>query len=166
MAEPTSQTAPQENGRNGETDRRSVLAGATMGAALAAGYGTFFFYSGRYLYPTRAQRSLWQFVARVRDLELGQALAYRTPAGATVTITRRSNSGEVRDFTALSSTCPHLGCKVHWEPHNTRFFCPCHNGVFTPEGEPVSGPPADANQPLKQFPLKVENGLLFIEAPL
>jgi phenylpropionate dioxygenase-like ring-hydroxylating dioxygenase large terminal subunit len=52
---------------------------------------------------------------------------------------------------------------VHWEAQNNRFFCPCHNGVFTPEGKATSGPPADAGQSLFRFPLKVENDLLFIE---
>jgi Rieske Fe-S protein len=55
---------------------------------------------------------------------------------------------------------------VHWEPNNDRFFCPCHNGAFDKSGQPTAGPPKAANQPLIQFPLKVENGLLFVEAPL
>ena len=66
-------------------------------------------------------------------------------------------------FAALSSVCPHLGCQVHWQPQNDRFFCPCHNGVFAPDGTGIGGPPGDAGQSLPRYPLKLENGLLFIE---
>jgi Rieske Fe-S protein len=82
-----------------------------------------------------------------------------------VTITRFQEGSDADAFLALSTTCPHLGCRVHWEPHNSRFFCPCHNGVFDAQGKATQGPPADANQSLPQFPVKVENGLVFIEAP-
>jgi menaquinol-cytochrome c reductase iron-sulfur subunit len=47
-------------------------------------------------------------------------------------------SGELAVFTA---TCPHLGCSVKWNDSDKHFKCPCHNGVFTPVGTLVSGPP-------------------------
>jgi Rieske Fe-S protein len=70
-----------------------------------------------------------------------------------------SNSG----FVALSSICPHLGCRVHWEAHNERFFCPCHNGAFDSSGKAIAGPPKTANQTLPEYPLKVVDGSLYIE---
>ncbi len=66
---------------------------------------------------------------------------------------------------ALSSTCPHLGCKVHWEAPENRFFCPCHNGAFDPSGRAIAGPPAEAGQSLGRYPLRIEGGLLYIEVP-
>ena len=75
--------------------------------------------------------------------------------------------GDTADaFVALSSICPHLGCQVHWEPQNDRFFCPCHNGAFDASGKPTEGPPATAGQELTRFPLQVMNGLLFIQVPM
>ena len=41
----------------------------------------------------------------------------------------------------LSSVCTHLGCAVKWNDTGHQFKCPCHNGIFTPEGKLVSGPP-------------------------
>ncbi len=67
------------------------------------------------------------------------------------------------DFFALSSVCPHLGCRVHWEKHYDRFFCPCHNGAFGPSGKAISGPPADDKQNLPHYPLKIVSGSLYIE---
>jgi Rieske Fe-S protein len=55
---------------------------------------------------------------------------------------------------------------VHWEAQNDRFFCPCHNGAFDRQGNATAGPPAAAGQALLRFPLRLENGLLFIEVPI
>ncbi len=148
-----------------DVERREFIGGATgwvMAGSLAASYGTFALYGGRYLYPSKARPTAWLYVARVADLSVGDAIAYETPAGARVTITRRGEGETANDFLALSSTCPHLGCKVFWEPQNDRFFCPCHNGVFASDGTPRSGPPADAKQSLLRFPLDVRGGLLYV----
>ena len=112
---------------------------------------------------------LWVMIQMVIDLagvQNGESLIYRLPNGSPVNITRVGEEGATEDFLALSSTCPHLGCQVHWESQNNRFFCPCHNGVFSPDGVGIGGPPGDAGQSLPKYPLKVENNLLFIEVPL
>ena len=146
-------------------DRRSFLGGASslaMGGGLVAGYGTFLAYAGRFLYPAKGEAKGWMFVTETAAMKVGDSLTYRTPAGAPVVVTRKGED----EFLALSSTCPHLGCQVHWEPHNDRFFCPCHNGVFTAEGKGIGGPPGDAKQSLPTYDLKVEKGMLFIHVPV
>jgi Rieske Fe-S protein len=143
-------------------ERRGFLGAATtaaMSGGLLASYGTFFFYAGRFLYPADDPRLTWMFVTRVVDFPPGTSRDFTAPNGATIVITRR---GEDR-FLALSSTCPHLGCKVRWEGPKNRFFCPCHNGVFTPEGKGIEGPPEGME--LLQYRLRVEDGLLYIEVP-
>jgi hypothetical protein len=54
---------------------------------------------------------------------------------------------------------------VHWEPQNDRYFCPCHNGVFQPDGVAIGGPPAEAGQSLSAYPLEVRDRLLYIRVP-
>ena len=150
-------------------ERRRFLGAASslaMAGGLVAGYGTFFSYAGRFLYPAKPGETAWMFVTNVAAMKQGDSRRFQTPAGASVVVTRQGRGDESADFLALSSTCPHLGCQVHWEAHNERFFCPCHNGVFTPEGEAVEGPPGDANQWLPRYPLKIEKGMLFIEVPV
>jgi Rieske Fe-S protein len=130
-----------------EKDRRGFLSGVSsvaMAGGLIGGYGVFAAMAGRFLYP--------------RD-----SMLFRTPEGVPVNVARRGENGTVDDFIALSSTCPHLGCIVKWEPHNNRFFCPCHNGVFDPTGKGIEGPPGDAGQSLTPYPLRVEGGLLYME---
>lgn len=140
--------------------------GVGMVAALATAYGTLAAFMARFLYPARPTTRGWQMVIELGGMQSGESLIYRLPNGSPVSITRLGDSGATEDFLALSSTCPHLGCQVHWESQNNRFFCPCHNGVFSPDGVGIGGPPGDAGQNLPRYPLKVENNLLFIEVPL
>jgi Rieske Fe-S protein len=137
-----------------------------MAGGLAAGYGAFGAIATRYLYPATHGEVSRLFVSDVASLRVGDALAFTTPSGATASIARIASTGDASDFIALSSTCPHLGCKVHWEATASRFFCPCHNGAFDATGKAIAGPPADAGQSLLRYPLVVENGLLFIEVPV
>ncbi|MCS6976021.1 MAG: ubiquinol-cytochrome c reductase iron-sulfur subunit [Gemmatales bacterium] len=151
-----------------EADRRRFLASVSqvaMGVGLVSSYGTLAYMAGRFLYPAEPTPTAWVFVAETARIPQEGVLKFTTPAGQTVTIRRVAENGDAADFLAMSSTCPHLGCQVHWEPHNNRFFCPCHNGVFDPSGIAIEGPPAEARQSLPLYPLRVENGLLFIEVP-
>jgi nitrite reductase/ring-hydroxylating ferredoxin subunit len=136
-----------------------------MLGGLIGGYGLFAWVGSRFLLPARGPRARQLFVSRVSDIGVGETVLYRTPEGHTVNITRRGSTGEVTDFIALSSTCPHLGCQVRWEPQNERYFCPCHNGTFDPSGVATGGPPGDAGQSLPRYPLVVGQGLLYIEVP-
>jgi Rieske Fe-S protein len=177
-------------GRPEQPDRRQFLTGGAlasgaMAGGLALGYGMFFRCAGEYLYPSEEGRA-WMFVTNVAGVAPGQAISFQSPMGVPVVITRK-REGEApaepntanaqspseslaaptaADFLALSSVCPHLGCRVHWEPQNDRFFCPCHLGTFDPEGRPTGGPPLAANQSLPEYPLRVENGLLYINMPI
>lgn len=171
MSEPRRQQQPEQLGvtdREIEPDRRRFIANASrvaMVAGLAAGYGTFGYIAGRFLYPAEAGTGIWQFVSEADGLRPGESLLYTGPSGETINIARQGATGGVDDFIALSSTCPHLGCQVHWEPQNDRFFCPCHNGIFDPSGVATGGPPGDAGQSLPRYPLRIEEELLYIQVP-
>jgi Rieske Fe-S protein len=150
-------------GRRGFLSRTTSVA---MVGGLAAGYGTFAGIAVRYLYPAHPTPTGWVFVGDVASMKVGESRLFVTPVGARAAIARRADAGTVDDFVALSSTCPHLGCQVHWEGQNNRFFCPCHNGAFDPSGKAIAGPPLDAGQSLPRYPLRIENGLLYVEVPL
>jgi Rieske Fe-S protein len=157
---------------NVDTERRSLITTGSsllMASGLVGGYGTFFVMAGRYLFPTGDDKA-WMFVRDAAGFQPGESMAFVAPTGVKVNITRRRDGASddaptVDDFLALSSVCPHLGCRVQWEPHNDRFFCPCHNGVFDPDGQPVSGPPAADGQELPRYALQIVDGALYIEMP-
>lgn len=149
-----------------ELPRRSFLVrlpSYLMRIGLAAGYGMFALITGRFLFPTSRSVKHPQYVANLAEFPLGGSMTYVAPSGEQVVVTRMGEKGDAGDFIALSSVCPHLGCQVHWESQNNRFFCPCHNGAFDREGHPISGPVKEANQSLSRYKLHVEHGLLFIE---
>ena len=160
------QEADHENLVNGRREFLKKVSSFFMISGLLAGYGAFMTMAVRFLYPSKGPLKGWLFVKEIKRFNPGDALSYVTPEGQKVAIARQENSGRVGDFIALSSTCPHLGCQVHWEGAKERFFCPCHNGAFAPDGTAIAGPPKEANQSLSRYPLKIENGLLFIEVPL
>ncbi len=143
----------------------SALASTVMAGGLVGGYGLFAAHAGKFLFPAGGNKASWQFLTTVDELQLEGSLPYETPTGAKVVVARQSEGNTAEDFIALSSVCPHLGCAVHWESQNDRFFCPCHNGAFDATGKATEGPPAAAHQSLKRFPLKVEKGLLYIQVP-
>jgi nitrite reductase/ring-hydroxylating ferredoxin subunit len=157
-----------DGGEGTDPERRRFLGNvsrAAMTAGLIGGYGGLGLIAGRYLYPARPADRIWQFVVELDRMSIGASRLYRAPSGESINIVRQAERGDAGDFIALSSTCPHLGCQVHWEPQNDRYFCPCHNGIFDPEGTATGGPPGDAGQSLGRYPLRVEGGLLFIEVP-
>jgi Rieske Fe-S protein len=161
-------SAPDEQRSAPNPERRTFVAGAStlvMAGGLVAGYGTFGAMAVRYLYPARGPRLVWLYVADASQFAQGHSMVYRAPTGSTISITRQGNAGAVGDFIALSSVCPHLGCQVHWESQNDRYFCPCHNGTFDKTGKSTGGPPFDAGQVLARYTLRLEKNLLFIEVP-
>lgn len=168
-SEGTPSSAENTDDASSAEDRRDFLGtmtSAAMAGGLVSGYGAFAVFAGRFLFPSGPKDVGWQFVATIDQLEMGTSIAYETPSGGKVVIARQNDGDSADAFVALSSVCPHLGCQVHWESVRNRFFCPCHNGAFDPAGKATEGPPAAAGQELTRFPLKVEDGLLYIEAPL
>ena len=158
----------EEEHKDGD-DRRAFLektSRVAMAVGLAGGYGGLGAVALRYLYPARPEELAWQFVLREDEMKVGDSVRYEGPSGETINIARQARTGSAEDFVALSSTCPHLGCQVRWEPQNDRFFCPCHNGIFDPSGVATGGPPGEAGQRLAEYPLKVEAGLLHIAVPM
>ncbi len=54
---------------------------------------------------------------------------------------------------ALSATCTHLGCQVGWDGQANKFRCPCHGGVYAPDGAVVEGPPP---RPLDKIEARID----------
>jgi cytochrome b6-f complex iron-sulfur subunit len=69
---------------------------------------------------------------------------------------RRTDAG----VAARSLICTHKGCTVQWKPDRQRYVCPCHQGVFAPDGRPLQGAPT---APLADLPVRVEGGTVIVE---
>ena len=143
------------------TSRRGILASLAMGGGLVAAYGVLGLQGLAFLIPKRLRpKTRLLYAGRIDGYEIGGVKTLYDLEGTPVLV-QRSQEG----FTAFDSTCPHLGCKVHWEPDNNRFFCPCHNGEFHPDGVAYAGPPADAGQSLAKMNVEAnpDAGVVYLE---
>jgi Rieske Fe-S protein len=68
---------------------------------------------------------------------------------------------KAEQFQVFAVNCAHLGCPVRWFPQSGLFMCPCHGGAYYRDGSRASGPP---ERGLFEYPYKVQNGLISIEA--
>jgi len=144
---------PQE-----KLDRREAMISLSMAAGLVLSCGTAAFYGLRYLFGRQAPaRKVSVPVAVTDDVPEGRSLLREDLSGRKFLLVRRGEG--VRAF---STTCTHLGCQVHWKPEEKTFFCPCHDGVFDADGNPVSGPPP---APLAQYPVELRGSTVFVTMP-
>ena len=126
-----------------------------MVAGLVVSYGTAALYGLRYMFGRQTPaRKISVLVAAVADVPEGGSLLREDLSGRKFLLVRRGEN--VRAF---STTCTHLGCQVHWKPEDKTFFCPCHDGVFDADGNPVSGPPPT---PLAQNPVEIRGSSIFV----
>jgi cytochrome b6-f complex iron-sulfur subunit len=152
--------APAQRPQAGpQRGRRWFVSSLIMLGGLAASYGTAILMAARYIYPRKGIRRVRRvFLAPIADVPEGASRSYSLPGGAVALVT---NTGA--DVVALSNTCPHLGCKIHWETSAKEFRCPCHGGVFTPDGTATAGPPAQEGKNLKRYPVTRVEQNLFID---
>lgn len=132
-----------------------------MGIGLIASYGLFAFQGLLFVLPQRLKPLTRRIFAGQRDqFPIGSFKSVLDLEGNEVLIKR-----DASEMTAFNSTCPHLGCKVHWEADKKRFFCPCHNGVFDEAGIATEGPPAAAGQRLARAPVVIDqtSGNVYLE---
>jgi Rieske Fe-S protein len=82
--------------------------------------------------------------------------AYPTPKDPAILL--RPTADTVLGF---SQKCTHLGCVVYWAPEHERLECPCHEGIFDLNGQPVAGPP---ERPLGRIEVEVHEGVVWAVA--
>lgn len=95
------------------------------------------------------------YAGRLSDIEKAGSIIFEDTANNRKAVLVY-NGGEIKAF---SLACPHLGCNVSWEKDIGKFLCPCHGAIFASDGKVEEGPPP---RPLDQYPVSVENGLVFV----
>jgi menaquinol-cytochrome c reductase iron-sulfur subunit len=150
-----------------QPNRRSFLAGllgagsAAVGALLAVPLVRFT------LHPVLASTTekSWSDVGSVDEFQNIDA-----PVKKLVTIEQRDGwrktitekpvyvTKDARgELVVLSAVCTHLGCSVPWVEKEKKFICPCHLGIFAPDGKLLDGPPP---RDMDRLDTKVEDGVL------
>lgn len=67
---------------------------------------------------------------------------------------------EQEGLVVFARDCTDLGCQIELDKGNDWFFCPCHGGIFSTDGEPQAGPP---NRPLFRYTNRIREGILEID---
>jgi Rieske Fe-S protein len=159
--------APHQPPRDGS--RRSFL-GVLLGLASAVVAALLAIPVLRYLfYPLTVQSrsSGWSVAGSLSEATAAQVPLSRTlhlkdvdgwrETEGNPTVYLIANGNSVK---ALSAICPHLGCTVPWDAGRNAFVCPCHGGVFGPDGSYRSGPPRRGMDTLET---KVTNGNVLVK---
>ncbi len=142
------------NEKTDKVERRKFLSTLTTVAISLAG-GVSLFVGAGFLYPVPKRKPGPLFVCLEYEIPCKEALEIKDPKGRKVLLMRK-DSGEIM---AIGTVCTHLGCAVYYRQGKRIFECPCHQGVFDGEGNPVSGPP---RQPLERYPVEVREGKVFV----
>lgn len=131
--------------------RRSFLnvaiAGTATALGIAAGYPVT-----RFLMPSAGALPKRVEVGKVDEFPVGtsKSLAF----GDRTALVIRLADGSFRAFVAV---CTHLQCVVRYSAERNRIECPCHDGIFSVEGENIAGPPP---RPLQALRVTVEGGIV------
>jgi len=161
--------APSASADTDPVGRRQFLSTATVGIAAVIS-ALFAVPAVAYLLGPalrRLQEESWIPLGSTTKVELGTPTLFKTTVEQqTGWIVSQQEVGVYvltengRDYIAMSNICTHLGCRIRWIDDQGQFFCPCHNGVFSKEGDVVAGPPP---RPLDRYETKVENGQIYIQ---
>jgi len=134
--------------------RRDFLTNIFMGGGLFASLALFVHHVIKFIFPPIKDTKLRKLlVGRIDELKLGEAKEFNI-GDRSLFLVNTSDGYKV-----LSAICTHLGCKIKWEGHRDRFYCPCHQGIFSPSGDVVEGPPP---RPLEEYKVVVDKNLVYM----
>ena len=150
-----------------QSNRRSFLTGLLAAGSAAVGALLAFPLVRFTLHPVlaRTTEKSWSDVGSIDEFQ-----KLETPVKKLVTIEQRDgwrktvtekpvyvSKDSKGELIVLSAVCTHLGCTVPWVEKEKKFICPCHLGVFAPDGKLLGGPPP---RDMDRLETKVENGVL------
>lgn len=128
-----------------EPTRRDVLDQILGAGAVVWAAGTVI-PAGVYLWPagSRGPGNEYAEAGPVTDFAVGSGRMIQKEGKPVIVIRTRED-----EFHALSAVCTHLACIVRWDPDTRQIHCPCHAGLFAPDGSVIGGPPPRALTPLR-----------------
>jgi cytochrome b6-f complex iron-sulfur subunit len=122
---------------------------SAAGFAIAMGYPV-----ARYAEPRRRAARGPTTIGKLEEIPVGGEKTVIVDDRPVLVL--RSEAGEVRAFSAI---CTHLRCVVGWSAERKQIECPCHRGVYTADGQNLSGPPP---RPLEELTVTVNEGSIIV----
>ena len=144
----------EENSDQTDVTRRDFLSKLLMGGGLIVSSLVLVRHGFSFIIPKAEKKTPKKLlVGKLDELKIGEPKEFKIGNEELFLI----NTGN--ELKVLSATCTHLGCKIRWEKHKTRFFCACHKGVFSPDGKVISGPPP---RKLDEYQVEVDNNFVYM----
>jgi len=157
-----------ENPSGDEASRRQFLGWATVGLSgvIMGGLGIpAFFYLADVAAPGATELE-WIPVGNTSLLDPTKPVLVRFTVRRSIGWVEQEDEvalfllkDDAGEIIGLSNICSHLGCRVRWVDERQKLFCPCHNGVFSPQGEVEEGPPPSA---LDRFDVMVDGDQILV----
>jgi cytochrome b6-f complex iron-sulfur subunit len=128
-----------------------------LGASITASLVSFLYPILRYLIPPRTAElaSNTVLAGHVGDLKPNTGKIFRF--GSRPGLLILTSDGK---YHALSAVCTHLNCTVQYRSDLHLVWCACHNGMYTPEGRNISGPPP---RPLEAYEVFLKGDEIYVE---
>ena len=142
-------------GKENVMGRRTFLEMMSIGTLCLAG-GFAALVGAGFLYPVPKRKTRPLFICLESEVREGKPLEIKDTMGRKALIIRKGGG----KLLVVGTVCSHLGCSVFYRPEENFFECPCHQGFFDGEGNPVSGPP---QRPLERYPVEVRDGKVFVQ---
>jgi menaquinol-cytochrome c reductase iron-sulfur subunit len=114
----------------------------------------------------QSRRETWRPVGPLRTFPIGKvtkSVVAEDPAAwpraygeKSVFVWRKTETKVV----VFSRSCTDLGCPLEHESGSGCYLCPCHGGIFAPDGRRLAGPP---NAPMHRYSHRVRDDVLEID---
>ena len=130
-----------------------AMGGSAAAFAVAMGYPV-----ARFIEPRPPVESGPASVGKVEEFPLGSVktvLVHDRPV-----LISRAQDGQIRAFSAI---CTHLQCIVGYSAERNQIECPCHQGVYSVDGQRLSGPPP---RNLEEMSVAIADGLVVVSGPV
>jgi len=136
-------------------DRRKLIKSILVFIPFSSAFTGFIGIGIRFITPVKHATERRIFTIHLDELEINATRVFQDLRGKDLMLVRTSE----REVKAISTTCTHLGCSVHWQPEKMEFYCPCHQGRFDKNGNVIAGPPP---RPLDSYRVELEGDNVFI----
>lgn len=145
-----------------KTGRREFIKKAVYGTLILFGLG-FLVPAVKLFAPVSSRDKELAFFPLLAEDQLPRAGVKKAELAITVSGRERKTRvfivSSPEGPSVFSATCSHLGCLVNYSKEKHEFLCPCHGGRYDLAGRNIAGPPP---APLTRFPLRMQDGMLFV----
>jgi Rieske Fe-S protein len=157
--EPVSKSVTEVDGQPRGVDRRVLLAGTGVGAAVllaacsSGGSSSGSSDTGSTSSGSSGGSGSGTALATLSSIQVGSAVSAQDSQGNPIIVARPATDTAV----AFSAICTHQGCTV--APAGSELDCPCHGSRYSATTGKVLGGPAP--KPLPSIPVTVRGGQVF-----